>query len=482
MRAFEILLLILTFLTMLQAFYQAGKKPGRTGLFLSVGVILVFLLHAGFEKMRWQMYPAYNVAGCSAAWVLAQFFLFELGVEVFWLRFLKKIVGILFMHLAFVLMAVACLLSIAAPVFQIPAPGGPSAIGTQDFDFVDFTRPELFTADPDDFRELLVRVWYPANPARNAVPQPSWPGVERIGPLLLARLQLPTFLLDYMALVPSHSYLGAPLSVTSPKYPVLVFSHGYADDLPSELTVMEELASHGYIVFAISHTYEALATEFPDGRIVLADPRAFSSPFRPQPRQVDLNDQLSVWVKDTRFVLDKLEEFNAGQNGDFFAGRLDLEKIGIFGMSFGGATATEVCLRDSRCQAGANMDGSTFGYVDYGRNHLKIPFLFFYNEHSEGMNDHVYSGVENWAYRVTIDGTTHLSFTDKVLWSPYLKYANQFISYNLGPIAAQRIIEIKRAYLLAFFDRHLKGALTPFLDRPSALYPEVHYKFRPPYE
>jgi predicted dienelactone hydrolase len=250
------------------------------------------------------------------------------------------------------------------------------------------------------------------------------------------------------------------------------------DEYTRHQTHMEELASHGYIVFSINHTYESMSTVFPDGRIILADARVFDASFRQEYGRLNLDDQLSVWVADAIFVLDQLEELNAGNVSNSFTGRLDMKRVGVFGMSFGGAMSAEVCLKDSRCEAGANMDGSQFGYVDFSAQHLKTPFLFFYNERSEGMNDYIYTGVENWAYRVTIQGTTHASFTDTILWSPSMEYSSKFIPQQFGPIDSQRMIEIQRAYLLAFFDRHLKGENTPFLDGPPGVFPEVDFQFR----
>ena len=41
-------------------------------------------------------------------------------------------------------------------------------------------------------------------------------------------------------------------------YPVLIFSHGYEIGFFAQNTVqMEELASHGYVVFSVGHAYES---------------------------------------------------------------------------------------------------------------------------------------------------------------------------------------------------------------------------------
>ena len=274
-------------------------------------------------------------------------------------------------------MIVTLVVSTLVPVFRIPEPTGLYAVGTQDFYWVDDSRLEKFTSDPNDMRELMVRVWYPADPAsrgRSAAvlgrSRPAW------GPLILERMGLPTFIANHMDLAVTHSYLDAPLYGTVSQFPVLVFSHGFGgDDFARHLTLMEELASHGYVIASVSHTYETLYTEFPDGRVVLEEPLAFDSSLTHNYGPLNLDDRLGTWVEDAGFVLDQLEMLNGGEIESQFNGRLDMERVGVFGMSFGGAMSMEFCLIDTRCKAGANLDGSQFGYVDFYSEGLQIPFL-----------------------------------------------------------------------------------------------------------
>ncbi|MCI0364491.1 MAG: M55 family metallopeptidase [Phycisphaerales bacterium] len=115
----------------------------------------------------------------------------------------------------------------------------------------DSSRPETFTADPSDKRELLIQVWYPAEPSANSVPERFWGQPREIARLLTRSLRLPSFLFDHFTLVKTHSYQDAVLTGARPTYPVLVFSHGYNQGMPTQNTVqMEELASHGYVVFS----------------------------------------------------------------------------------------------------------------------------------------------------------------------------------------------------------------------------------------
>lgn len=59
--------------------------------------------------------------------------------------------------------------------------------------------------------------------------------------------------------------------------------------------------------------------------------------------------------------------------GAFVEIRLDLAHLGIFGHSFGGAAAAQVCHMDARCKAGIDIDGDLFG--DVVQTGLDKPFM-----------------------------------------------------------------------------------------------------------
>jgi predicted dienelactone hydrolase len=78
------------------------------------------------------------------------------------------------------------------PVFHLPHPSGRYEIGTLSYHWIDAARPELFTTDPKDHRELMVQLWYPSEGTPSL---PRAPYVQDTGALLsLARLlRLPEF-------------------------------------------------------------------------------------------------------------------------------------------------------------------------------------------------------------------------------------------------------------------------------------------------
>ena len=115
--------------------------------------------------------------------------------------------------------------------------------------------------------------------------------------------------------------------------------------------MVQELASHGYVVVTVDHTYDAFS-EFPDGRLTVP-PRRRARSHRGTPPH------------DIRFVLDRVEDLAAGRNPDAghrrlpagLGAALDLRRIGMFGWSKG-ATATALVMNaDQRVRAGLSLDG-----------------------------------------------------------------------------------------------------------------------------
>ena len=239
------------------------------------------------EQYRWQMVPVYVLTvilfAISLQPLLGQTRSLNVPIRTSGrVRRGRRIIKIarVFLWEAVLLMAIA--LPALVPVFKLPEPTGPYSVGTTNYEWIDESRLETFTTDPNDHRDLLVRVWYPAdyNPAELTPAEKSlqlkpdlyWPEAKIAGPLMAKSLGMPPFLFDYVALVQSHSYREAPLSRAQRTYPVLLFSHAYGLFLNQNTVQMEELASHGYIIFSIAHPYESLAVIYPSGRVAPSSP------------------------------------------------------------------------------------------------------------------------------------------------------------------------------------------------------------------
>ncbi|MCP4421781.1 MAG: hypothetical protein GY805_34645, partial [Chloroflexi bacterium] len=166
---------------------------------------------------------------------------------------------------------IAVSLPVAMPVPYLPDPTGPYAIGTFSRYLLDNGRPETYTEDPNDSRELMVQIWYPA--ANNDGKPASYiENLDVAGPVLAEQFDLPSFLLNHINLTQLDVWQEASPVKDEPPFPVIIFSHGLTGLRMQNTVMVRELVSHGYIVAAIDHTYANALSIFPDGRVFVYDP------------------------------------------------------------------------------------------------------------------------------------------------------------------------------------------------------------------
>jgi predicted dienelactone hydrolase len=356
----------------------------------------------------------------------------------------------------------------------LPAPTGPYPIGTLTRHWIGTTRPDLFAGPAACPRELMVQVWYPA---REDGPRPRARYVDdpRVLEPLAELVGLPRSAFAHMAEVETHGLVDAPVADTGQPFPVVLFAHGRCGFRGHDTVQVEELASHGYVVVTVDQPFAASGVRFPDGRIVPFDTWLLP----PWPQHPPQDDQASFrerilpfLTEDLRFVLD-LCEMLADDRSEPLAGRLDLTRIGIIGMSLGGILAAEACARDPRLTAGLLMD--VWVPQDVVETGLRQPMMWMTRDAAtmrlEGWPEQeietvhrsiraTFERLPGDGYIVLLPGAFHIDFSDGRLLSP-LVATTPGIS---GPIDAARARDIVRRYTVAFFDRHLKDVPAPLLD------------------
>ena len=375
---------------------------------------------------------------------------------------------------------------------RLPEPTGQHAVGRLSYDWVDFARTEIYGANREDRRELVVFVWYPAKQESAATFAPYLPP---------AWAPVAEFLGINVDGLSSHAVADATVAEHDSAYPVLLLSpSGFPPLLLS--AIAEELASYGFIVAGVNHTYETAVTAFADGRVVPMNPAALGGALGPQTGSYDdvFRQRASVCAykaADLASVADQLERLNSDP-AERLAGRLDLGRVAALGHSFGGNAALEWCRADQRCRAAVNLDGALWS--DVGRVGLDRPALQVLAEHGEfaiAAEDAVKAGAAptvewfeaekaitfgGWrtvqqraqpGYTAQIGGATHVSFMDV----PFLPVTDASIvkpALDATKIRPQRMWRITCDLLLAFFARHLNdAAAAPVLDRLADGYPEL---------
>jgi predicted dienelactone hydrolase len=369
--------------------------------------------------------------------------------------------------------------SVSATPFARPT--GAYPVGTRDTFWLDTTRSEPFTKDPNDHRHILVQVWYPASPRADAEPALyiRTPSEFRDSTRAFARIRH----------VRTNAVLNAPVAGKDEPYPVIVYHAGGGWVRFGSTFTAETLASQGYIVVGVDHTGFSMSANFPDGYRFEADtlrPPASAGKLRED--TIAFWDYLhgtvfDTWRADATFVVDQLEKLNR-EPGQPFYRRLDLDRVGAVGWSFGGAAAIQMTRDDRRVKAAVDQDGQLFGDVrDKGTSrpvmlihhggdppYKSADTLAAYRElvaMVDGWDRTMLERSTNDWYEVWIANTQHVNFSDSPL------FASRTPPGALDPRRAHEIIN---AYTLAFFDRYLRGRASDLLKGPSTRYAEATFK------
>lgn len=365
-----------------------------------------------------------------------------------------KILVIISLLALFLLESCSLVFPLIAPFDDLPEPTGDYTVATRTATWTDSSRDETFT-EQVDFRKIVVQVWYPMVDKGQGSPALYIDSPKLRLPALAKQLHLPVTLFRHFDSVKTNSYTNDSGEELGTDVPVILFSHGLSGMRFQNTSLIEELASHGYVVFAADHSYEANITIFDDGET--ADYKAGKhSVFRgDQLGDIDLS-QLSIVVDDLKFIIDKISD----DSSDLFLDkvRYDITKIGVAGHSLGGAAVLNAMAVDKRIDAAMILDGW----------YIPVPDSIL----AQGVNQAVFHlGQKQWPdpnnylrmdrllahsrgpiFKLLIPGTVHTDFTDMPLFTPFSLIIGYTATRN--PTALNNLI---RRSTISFFDTYLKG-------------------------
>jgi predicted dienelactone hydrolase len=365
-----------------------------------------------------------------------------------------------------------------APVqFTLPAPTGPHRVGTTSLHLVDTSRPDPWVPGLP-VRELMIQLWYPAA-TTHGYPRAPWltPAAARAYEQAVG---LPVFDWPLTA-----ARVDAPAHRRDGGRPVVLYSHGLGGHRGEATALVEDLASQGYIVVTIDHIHDAGIVELPDGHV-----ETNAIPEFTEDNEIELTTRaIQARVADTSFVLDQLAAINQGDNPDHehrplprgLRGAFDLDRVGMFGHSDGGATTAHAMHTDPRISSGVNLDGNLwtpeavagsdrpllqFGKQDLAPRQVITWAAFRANHHGPTLQLH-------------LTGSTHATFHDLAVLvpqaAPFIGFTPDQIADAVGTIDGQRAVAVVRAYVNAYFDRYLRHHNSHLLTGPSACYPEIRF-------
>lgn len=384
--------------------------------------------------------------------------------------------------------------TVLLPRFRFPEPTGPYAIGTVTHHWIDADRPEILGPEPGQPRELMVQLWYPTERVA-AEPSPYVADADVVVPALARTFNLPGVALRQVGRATTHAVDDAPVADGPEQFPVVLLMSGLGGFRQSTTFLAEELVSHGFVVVGIDLTYAAAAVAFPDGRVAEMGPIDEIRPLvgqsylpatpAPELGGVPLEDGIIPYLgDDVSFVIDQLEQLQQAGTAPL-AGRLDLDRIAVAGVSLGGLVAADAATDDPRIGAALIMDVAVpLRTVDIG---LDVPTMWITRppeamrterERAGGWPEEeieahhrtvraAFDSLRAPGYLVQIPEISHLDFLDISRWTPLARW----IGFT-GPREGEYAHTVIKAYALGFLQGHLDGRAVD-LDELQAAYPEV---------
>jgi hypothetical protein len=336
---------------------------------------------------------------------------------------------------------------------------GSYSVGTISLELIDHSRIDPYAPTPQP-RALMVSLFYPTTD----IHPPFAPYLPtELAAVADQYLSLPA---GFSESIQTQAHLNARLKEI-PDIPIILFSPGLTGIREEYTTLLEGLASYGYLVIAMDHTYDGILIEFPDGTIVQGIPSLAAD-----------TQNLDVRTKDSIFVIDQLSNETFIKQIPGIVHRTFKEsKIAMFGHSLGGSTTLAVLEADGRVLGGVGLDPPIFG------NEEKLgtckPFLLFGKENHTRFNDpawaEVWKHLTGWKADITLANSTHETFADVGADFEEAGILNVLDPQGLmyGTIDLVRAMVVEITYLRAFFDFVLKEGKDTMFRNPDPAFPEV---------
>jgi hypothetical protein len=393
---------------------------------------------------------------------------------------------------------------------NLPAPSGTYGVGRTSCALIDKSRAELLSTTQGAQRRIMVVVWYPTDGKAmlRTKTAPYLPDFDKVLPKIspddLKDMFRPSTFRGIDMLPQTDVVEDAPIASGKQQFPLLLFSHGWGNPTFLYTAELEDIVSHGYIVVAVDHPYDTTYTIFPDGNVILfAQDRFDRETKKPNGFINYAKERVQVMGDDNKFALTEILKYakTRSVHAPFFE-RVNGQEIGAFGHSIGGLAAARTCQIDFRVDACVDQDsdddrGSPFIVTSLDETERQ-PFMLFdvssgdlwspttvnpsdaalaaqkmtRPEYLSLLKEHQtneinqFTGIPGGSYRVMLfglPGFIHRSFTDQTL----LDFSGDLQGDNLHNF------QVAQAYLLAFFDKHLKGVHNTVLDSQTPIDPRA---------
>ena len=357
-------------------------------------------------------------------------------------------------------------------------PMGKYAIGTVSYWVTDPDREEIFITDKHQARQIPIQVWYPAENTSQSDYAPYIPEATKVSEAISELLHIPKALLYPLQFKRSNALEKAPVNKEKSQYPVLLYLTGLYGHRCISTFQIQELVSQGYIVVGIDCPMAVALATFSDGSTLQSQPRSVIDPMLNE-SLTEENPLLSYngktfeggliayFAKDVSQVIDFLTTLNTNDPKDLLYNKLNLDKLGAFGVSLGGIIVSEASWKDPRIKANLIMESRI--PLKIAQTGLRVPTMVITRpaeamrterEHSGGwtesdIQEHL-STMENLCKNtaesefVQIPDIFHVDFTDAPLWMPF----PHLLRFS-GKTPIEQTHHKLNELTLTFFEKHL---------------------------
>jgi len=366
------------------------------------------------------------------------------------------------------------------PIGSFPTPTGPYQIGTAHMTYESTTRRELYGKTYDTPRTFVVQFYYPAD----RIGSRRAPIIEN-GDVVEGGISdvynIPSPFVAYLSQLKSNAWYDTTLSENEKQYPVVILSHGWKGFKNIHANLAEELASNGYIVASIDHTYGSLGTVFEDGSQKNINLAALPKRSDSEHYMKYASALVETFKGDILETLDVIEDMNSVGNNSVLSGRNNMEKIAILGHSTGGGAAVKASIEDDRIKAVVGMDAWVEPLdSDIILTGMQVPYLHMRSAAWIGGTNEpnlnmllASSASDRWL--ITIERTKHTDFT----FVSYLSPVSGLI--GLTGKGGKDSVDVQRDLLCSFMDyyvdgKNTKNAIDDIVNKYEDATAEVVYK------
>ena len=313
-----------------------------------------------------------------------------------------------------ILLGTVALLDYLFPLNHMPEPDGPHKVGFRSFEVTNPERIGVAGISYSDSTKIGLDIWYPGDEV-SGYERKDWINID---PIIFEGFEImtgyPKGLFEHLYRVRTNSFIGAPPSMNSSGWPIIILLLGWSSISELHTSLAESLASSGYLVAGIEHPGACAVVTFSDNNVYYFLGNDLLDGLPEGTRENKLRFLSEYLSRDIDYVIEFLKEMNEDPYSDFYE-RLNMEDIGLYGHSGGGSVALRYALSNEEVPmvlADPTLEGFTIQELVSG---LSNPVLLMTSsEWESGVNGEFLSVVSKDSaksnYNLSISGMRHVDF------------------------------------------------------------------------